>query len=189
MDIGGGTTDIALLSLSGIVCKYSVKLAGNRFDEEIIRYIRTKYTILIGQRTAEEIKKSICTCDSFDDERTFVVKGRNLLTGLPGKVTVGWWELSDAMCELASQLAESVQKVFEKAPPELSGDLKADGFLMTGGGSKLNGLDKYFEKRFNIKCNVAQDSEDCVAYGTAKSFKLSGYLRDCVFEANNRLHE
>lgn len=188
VDIGGGTTDIALLSLSGVVCKHSVKIAGNRFDEEIIHYVRIKYGLLIGQRMAEEAKKAIGTCWNFDDDRTFEVKGRNLLTGLPGRVTLSWQELSDVFYDLASQLVAAVQKVFEKTPPELAGDVKTNGILMTGGGSRLNGLDKYFSSRFNLKCTVAENPEECVAIGTGESFKLEGYLRDCVSEANNRLH-
>lgn len=188
IDIGGGTTDIALLSLSGVVCKYSVKIAGNRFDDEIIRYVRAKHGLLIGQRMAEEAKKAIGTCWSFDDDRTFEVKGRNLLTGLPGRVTLSWQELSEVFYDLAAQLAAAVQKVFEKTPPELAGDVKANGILMTGGGARLNGLDKYFSNRFNLKCTVAENPEECVAIGTGESFKLEGYLRDCVSEANNRLH-
>lgn len=188
VDIGGGTTDVALLSLSGVVCKHSIKIAGNRFDEEIIRYVRLRHGLLIGERMAEETKKAIGTCWNFDDDRTFEVKGRNLLTGLPGRMTLTWQELSDIFYDLASQIAAAVQKVFEKTPPELAGDVKTNGIVLTGGGALLNGIDKYFESRFNLKCTVAEDPEECVAIGTGESFKLEGYLRDCVFEANNRLH-
>ena len=188
VDIGGGTTDIALLSLSGVVCKHSVKIAGNRFDEEIIRYVRLRHGLLIGQRMAEEVKKNIGTCWNFDDDRTFEVKGRNLLTGLPGRVTLSWQELSEIFYDLASQLVAAIQKVFEKTPPELAGDVKSNGIVMTGGGALLNGLDKYFSNRFGLKCTVAENPEECVAIGTGESFSLEGYLRDCVFEANGRLH-
>ena len=188
VDIGGGTSDIALLSLSGVVCKHSIKLAGQRFDEEIIKYIRLRHGILIGERMAEEVKKNIGTCWNFDDDRTFEVKGRNLLTGLPGRVTVSWQELSDIFYDLASQLAAAIQKVFEKTPPELAGDVKTNGILLTGGGARLHGLDKFLEKRFNLKVSVAENPEECVAIGTGESFNLQGYLRDCVSEANNRLH-
>ncbi|MBR5872231.1 MAG: rod shape-determining protein [Oscillospiraceae bacterium] len=188
VDIGGGTSDIALLSLSGVVCKHSIKLAGQRFDEEIIKYVRLRHGILIGEKMAEEVKKNIGTCWNFDDDRTFEVKGRNLLTGLPGRVTLHWEELSDIFYDLADQLAAAIQKVFEKTPPELAGDVKSNGILLTGGGARLHGLDKYLEKRFNLKCHVAENPEECVAIGTGESFNLQGYLRDCVSEANNRLH-
>lgn len=188
VDIGGGTSDIALLSLSGVVCKHSIKLAGQRFDEEIIRYVRLHHGILIGSKMAEEVKKSIGTCWNFDDDRTFEAKGRNLLTGLPGKVTLHWAELSDVFYDLVDQLAAAIQKVFEKTPPELAGDVKSNGILLTGGGALLNGLDKYLSKRFNLKCTIAENPEECVAIGAGKSFELRGYLRDCISEANNRLH-
>lgn len=188
VDIGGGTTDIALLSLSGVVCKHSVKIAGNRFDEEIIRYVRLRHGLLIGQRMAEEVKKNIGTCWNFDDDRTFEVKGRNLLTGLPGRVTLTWQELSEVFYDLGAQLAAAVQKVCEKTPPELAGDVKSNGITLTGGGALLHGLDQYFSSRFGLKCTVAENPEECVAVGTGKSFGLEGYLRDCVFEANGRLH-
>ncbi|MBQ2301688.1 MAG: rod shape-determining protein, partial [Oscillospiraceae bacterium] len=167
---------------------HSIKLAGQRFDEEIIRYVRLRHGILIGEKMAEEVKKNIGTCWNFDDDRTFEVKGRNLLTGLPGRVTLHWQELSDIFYDLADQLASAIQKVFEKTPPELSGDVKTNGILLTGGGAKLHGLDKYLSKRFNLKCEVAENPEECVAIGTGESFNLQGYLRDCVSEANNRLH-
>lgn len=188
VDIGGGTTDIALLSLSGVVCKHSIKLAGNRFDEEIIRYVRGKHALLIGKRMAEETKKAIGTCWGFDDDRAFEVKGRNLLTGLPGRVTLTWQELAPLFSDLAAQLAFAIQKVFEKTPPELSGDIKTNGILMTGGGARMHGLDTYFSRRFNLTCTVAENPEECVAIGIGKTFALSGYLRDCVSEANDRLH-
>lgn len=188
VDIGGGTTDIALLSLSGVVCKHSIKIAGNKFDEEIIKYVRLHHGLLIGQRMAEDVKKNIGTCWNFDEDRTFEVKGRNLITGLPGRVTLHWNELSDIFYDLASQLAAAIQKVCEKTPPELAGDVKTHGILLTGGGALINGIDKYFSNRFNLKCTVADNPEDCVAIGTAQSFKLEGYLRDCVTEANTRLH-
>ena len=184
VDIGGGTTDIAVLSLSGVVCKNSVKVAGNLFDEEIIRYIRAKHGLLIGERTAEEAKKAIGTCWSFDDDRTFDVKGRNLMTGMPSKVTVGWQEISEICYDLASQIALAVQKVFEKTPPELSGDIRTSGVLLTGGGAMLHGLDLYFSKRFGTEFRVAENPVECVAIGTGKSFALTGYLRDCVTEMN-----
>ena len=99
-----------------------------------------------------------------------------------------WQELSDIFYDLADQLAAAIQKVFEKTPPELAGDVKTNGILLTGGGAKLHGLDKFFEKRFNLKVSVAQNPEECVAIGTGETFNLQGYLRDCISEANNRLH-
>ena len=154
VDIGGGTSDIALLSLSGVVCKHSIKLAGQRFDEEIIKYVRLRHGILIGSKMAEEVKKNIGTCWNFDDDRTFEVKGRNLLTGLPGRATIHWQELSDIFYDLADQLAAAIQKVFEKTPPELAGDIKTNGILLTGGGAKLHGLDKYLSNHEsgNLRC-------------------------------------
>lgn len=189
VDIGGGTTDIALLSLSGVVVKHSVKLAGNRFDREIEKYIRNKYSLLIGPKTSEEAKKTIGTCSFFDDDRTFDMKGRNVITGLPAKVTVSWQEISGIMRDLAEEIAINIQKVLEKTPPELSGDLKENGMLLTGGGGLLHGLDTYFSERFNIKCTAVENAEECVAIGTAQSFNLTGYLRDCVSDGVDSSHE
>ena len=185
VDIGGGTTDIALLSLSGVVVKHSVKLAGLRFDEEIQKYVRAKYSLLIGPRTSEQAKKEIGTCSFFEDDRTFEMKGRNVITGLPGKVTVSWQEITGIMKDLAEELAINIQKVLEKTPPELSGDLKVNGMLLTGGGGLLHGLDTYFSERFHIKCEAVENAEECVAIGTAQSFSLTGYLRDCVSDGND----
>lgn len=186
VDIGGGTTDIALLSLSGIVAKHSVKIAGRTLDEAIAKYIKTKYELLIGPRMAEAIKQNVGTLSYYEDDRFFEVKGRNLISGLPRKVLVSWQEIKEVMLPHCEEMANHIMKVFEKAPPELSGDIREDGIYITGGGSLLDGIDVFFSERFHVPVTRVPDPIGCVAKGTAASFALTGYLRDCVNETQER---
>jgi len=189
VDIGGGITDIAVLSMNGIVCKNSVKIAGMSFDEELIRYVREKYDLIIGERMAEDAKRAVGTCWSFDDDRTFEVKGRGGLSGLPSRAEISWQETSEIFYDLAHQISGAVQKVFERTPPELSGDIKVNGVTLTGGGAMLSGLDKYLSKSLDVECRLADRADEAVAVGTGMSFKYFGVLRDGVAEPLNRQHE
>lgn len=171
VDIGGGTTDVAVISLGGVVVRDSLKIAGDKFDEAIIKHIRNKYKLMIGERTAEDLKISIgSACEGL---RNYVmpVKGRNLITGLPDTVEVNSEEIRNALEEPVSLIAETVHAVLEKTPPELSADIMESGILLTGGGGLLFGLDKYIEKITGVKVKVAEDSVECVAKGTGKSLK------------------
>ena len=168
IDIGGGTTDIAVISLGGIVVRSSIKVAGDTFDDAIIRYVRNKYKIMIGEKTAEELKVSIGS--AFKDARNVsaTMKGRNLITGLPDEISMTSNEISEALKESVSLIVESVKSVLEKTPPELASDIIEKGILMTGGGSLLFGLDKLIELQTGVSVEVANNSVEAVAEGTGK---------------------
>ena len=166
VDIGGGTTDIAVISLGGIVLRTSVKMAGDKFDENIIRYVRNKYKLMIGERTAENLKINVASvCEDLRNV-TMPIKGRNLITGLPYTVDISTKEIREALMDCVKIIAEKVHEILEQTPPELIADVSEKGILMTGGGSLLFGLDKYIENETGIKVTVAEDSVSCVAKGT-----------------------
>ena len=168
VDIGGGTTDIAVISLGGTVVSDSLKVAGDDFDEAIVRYMRRKHNLLIGERTAEEIKIKIGTCYKRDEELTLDVRGRNLVTGLPKTVTLTSDETLEALSESANKIVDTVHSVLEKTPPELAADIADRGIVMTGGGALLYGMEKLLEERTSIPTMVAEDPMNCVAIGTGK---------------------
>lgn len=175
VDIGGGTTDIAVISLGGIVASTSVKIAGDDFDEAIVRYMRKKHNLLIGERTAEEIKIQIGTCYPEGEEMTMDVRGRNLVSGLPRRVTVTSAETEEALRESVSQIIEAIHEVLEKTPPELAADIADRGIVMTGGGCLLRGLEQIIEDKIGINAITAEDPMLCVAIGTGMFIEyLSG---------------
>ncbi|SKB71835.1 rod shape-determining protein MreB [Acetoanaerobium noterae] len=169
VDIGGGTSDVAVISLGGIVVSTSIKIAGDKFDEAIVKYMRKKHSILIGERTAEEIKINIGSAFPRDKEVTMDVRGRNLVSGLPETIKVSSEETLEALRESVAQIADAVHYVLEKTPPELSADISDKGILMTGGGSLLWGLDKLIAKRTGINVYIADDAISCVAKGTGEA--------------------
>ena len=169
VDIGGGTSDVAVISLGGIVVSTSIKIAGDKFDEAIVKYMRKKHSILIGERTAEEIKINIGSAFPRDTEVTMDVRGRNLVSGLPETIKVSSEETLEALRESVAQIADAVHYVLEKTPPELSADISDKGILMTGGGSLLWGLDKLIAKRTGISVYIADDAISCVAKGTGEA--------------------
>ncbi len=168
IDIGGGTTDIAVISLGGMVVRQSIKIAGDEFDESIIKYIRKKHKVMIGERTAEELKIKIGCVFNANPEKTLEVRGRDLLNGLPTNIVVNALEMQEALKEAVYTIAESTHSVLEKTPPELSSDIAEKGIIMTGGGALLEGLDKLIQQYTNVPVYVAEDSISCVAYGTGK---------------------
>lgn len=179
LDIGGGTSDIAVLSLSGIVCKTSVKVAGNRFTEAIIRYVRDAYNVLLGDTTAERAKIEIGTVwDEGTEPVTYEVKGRNLSTGLPEKLTVTDKELIPCLLGEANLIMDALHSVIEQTPPELVADLQSSGVILTGGGSMLMGLDKLIEHRTLLHAVHAENPIECVAIGVGKSFDYLDKLLD-----------
>ena len=169
VDIGGGTTDIAVLSLGGVVVSESIKVAGDKFDEAIIRYVRRKHNVLIGERTAEAIKIKIGCAWPRKEPRTLEVKGRCLIQGLPRVVRINSDEIPDALEESITAIIEAVCSVVERTPPELIGDILSNGIVMTGGGSLLYGLDRLIAYATGIKTRVADKAVSCVAIGTGKS--------------------
>ena len=168
VDIGGGTTDIAVISLGGPVVSTSLKIAGDDFDEAIIRYMRKKHNLLIGERTAEDIKIQIGAAYKRPEMVTMEVRGRNLVTGLPKTIIVTSDETLDAIQENALQIVESVHSVLERTPPELAADIFDRGIVMTGGGSLLWGLDKLIQEKTGINTVIADDPMTAVAIGTGK---------------------
>jgi rod shape-determining protein MreB and related proteins len=166
MDIGGGTTDIALIALGGIVASTSIKVAGDRFDEAIIKYMRKKHKLYVGERTAEELKKAIGTAYTRTKEVTMQCSGRDLVTGLPREVTMTSNDMLEALDEPLQQICEAAHSVLEKTPPELASDISDSGIILTGGGALLWGIDKRVKQRTGIKVTIAEEPTTCVAKGT-----------------------
>lgn len=165
VDIGGGTTDIAVLSLGGIVSSASIKIAGNTLDKDITKYIKDKYKLLIGERTAEEIKINIGTV--FEEKNNKLsVKGRNLVTGLPHSIQINSEEIKDSLSDSIYQIVRTVKNVLEQTPPELSADIIEKGIILTGGGALLNGLDKLLAHELKVPVKIAENPLSCVAEGT-----------------------
>lgn len=166
IDIGGGTTDIAVLSLNGIVYSESIKVAGNTFDVDIIKYIKNKYKLLIGEVTAEQIKIKIGTVIDQPKEKTMKVRGRDLLTGLPKTITISSSEIKDAIKDSVNMIIHATKMVLEKIEPEISADIIDKGIVLTGGGALLDGLDKLIEKEIKVPTKIADSPLTCVAEGT-----------------------
>lgn len=176
VDIGGGTTDIAVISLGGTVVSTSIKIAGDDFDEAIVRFMRKKHNLLIGERTAEDIKIKVGSCYPRAEVDSIDVRGRNLVTGLPKTVTVTSEETEEALKETTSQIVEAVHSVLERTPPELTADIAERGIVLTGGGALLRGLEELLESKTGINTMTAEDPMKCVAIGTGKFVEfLSGH--------------
>ena len=168
VDIGGGTTDVAVISLGGSVVSTSLKVAGDNFDEAIIRYMRKQHNLLIGERSAENLKINIGTAFAREEAVYMDIRGRNLITGLPKTINVSSEEMMTALSEPVASIIEAVCYVLEKTPPELSSDISDRGIVMTGGGSLLYGLDKLIYQKTGIETVIADDAISCVAIGTGK---------------------
>ena len=169
IDIGGGPTDIAVISLGGSVVSTSIKVAGDKFDEAIVRYIKKKYNTIIGERTAEDLKINIgCVYPKIQDME-MDIRGRDLATGLPKTITVRSSEMLEALIEPAMQVVDAVHSVLEKTPPELAADKSDRGVYMTGGGCLIDGLDKLLQEQLGLNVMIAQDAVSCVALGTGKA--------------------
>ncbi|MCB5439358.1 rod shape-determining protein MreB [Anaerostipes hadrus] len=175
VDIGGGTADIAVISLGGVVVSNSIKVAGDDFDEAIVRFMRKKHNLLIGERTAEEIKINVGTVYKRPENLTMDVRGRNLVTGLPKTVTVTSEETEEALREPAYQIVDAVHNVLERTPPELAADISDRGIVLTGGGSLIQGLEELIEEKTGINTMTAEDPLTAVAIGTGKYIE---YLAD-----------
>jgi len=173
VDIGGGTTDIAVISLGGTVVSTSIKVAGDDFDDAIVRYMRKKYNLLVGERTAEDIKIRIGTCYPLPEVDYLEVRGRNLVTGLPRTIKVSSEETEEALKEPTNQIVEAVHSVLEKTPPELASDVYERGIVMSGGGSLLFGLDELLREKTGIGVIMADDPLTVVCIGTGKYMEMS----------------
>ena len=181
VDIGGGTADIAVISLGGVVVSNSIKVAGDDFDEAIVRFMRKKHNLLIGERTAEEIKINVGTVYKRPENLTMDVRGRNLVTGLPRTITVSSEETEEALREATLQIVEAVHSVLEKTPPELAADVADRGIVLTGGGSLLRGLEELIEEKTGINTMTAEQPMTCVAIGTGKYVEFLAGKRDEEF--------
>ncbi|MGN1033758.1 MAG: rod shape-determining protein [Intestinibacter sp.] len=169
IDIGGGTTDIAVISLGGIVVSDSIKLGGDKFDQAIIKYIKKEYNVLIGERSAEKLKIEIGTAIKEDKPKTMNISGRNLVKGLPVTIKVNSTEILGALNACIEQIVVATKSLLEKTPPELAADINDTGIIMTGGGAMLSGLGKRIEQNTGIKVILADDPLSCVAKGTGLS--------------------
>ena len=178
VDIGGGTADIAVISLGGSVVSTSIKIAGDDFDEAIVRFMRKKHNLLIGERTAEDIKIRIGTCYPLPDGGTMDVRGRNLVTGLPKTVTVTAEETEEALREAVNRIVEAIHSVLEKTPPELVADVAERGIVLPGGGALLRGLEELIEDKTGINTMTAEEPMTCVAIGTGKYVEFLAGKRD-----------
>lgn len=191
VDVGGGTTDIAVISLGGAVITDSIRVAGDTFDEDIIRYMRKKYNLLIGERTAEAMKMDIGSAFSRKEKVEMAVTGRNLVSGLPKTVEVSSDEMLEALAEPVQTIADAVHAVLERTPPELAADVGENGIIMTGGGALLYGLDKYIEERTKIPVYVYEEALSSVALGTGRvlenidvyaNWAMSEYRRSTLYQ-------
>ena len=186
IDIGGGTTDIAVISLSGVVESASIKVAGDMFNEAVVKYIRRKHNVLIGERTAEDLKIQIGCVYPQEEEQSVEVKGRCLMTGLPKVFTVSSGEMIEAFEEPAERILEAVHSVLERTPPELVADISTNGIVMTGGGSMVKGFDKLVESRTGIATTVAENAIQCVAMGTGQSLEWVSSMQDGTVNLSRR---
>ncbi len=186
VDIGGGTAEVAVISLGDIVTSVSVRCAGDKFDESIISYVKKKYNLLIGERTSEEIKIKIGSAfPTEDNEGSSVdIKGRNLVDGLPKNVTITAAEVREALADPLSLIVDAIKSTLEKTPPELSADIIDHGIMLTGGGALLRGLDKLVEQETGMPVNVAEDPLDCVVNGTGKQLEIN--MPASYYKANEK---
>ena len=179
VDIGGGTTDVAVISLGGTVVSDSLKTAGDDFDNAIVAYMRKKYNLLIGERTAEDIKINIGTAFKREEVDYMDVRGRNILTGLPETIKVSSDETQEALKDATTQILDKICEVLEKTPPELAGDIVERGIVLTGGGAMLRGLEELIEERTHINTMTADEPMTCVAIGTGSYIEfIAGYQED-----------
>lgn len=172
VDIGGGTSEVAIISLGDIVTAVSARVAGDKFDESIISYVKKKYNLLIGERTAEEIKIKIGSVYEYEDEGTMEIKGRNLIDGLPKHVTLSAAEVREALHDPIYTIIDVVKSTLEKTPPELSADIIDHGIMLTGGGAMLRGLDRLLSQETGMPVFVAENPLDCVVEGTGKHLDI-----------------
>jgi rod shape-determining protein MreB len=182
VDIGGGTTEIAVMSLGGIVYSQSLRVAGDALDQSIVAYMRKKFNLLIGESTAEKIKKEIGTCIPTNSESTYVMKGRDLRTGVPKEVVLTEKDTAEAMSSIISQMIQAIKDALENTPPELAADLVDMGLVLAGGGAYLKNLDKLISKETGLPVSIAEDPLSCVAIGTGKALEQEGIFSSMLTE-------
>jgi len=188
VDIGGGTTDVAIVSLGGLVVFESLRVGGDKFDEAIIRYMRRQYNLAIGEQTAEDLKKTIGSCRERTPEKTMEIRGRDLVQGLPRQITVGSSDVARAIEEPVGAIIAGIKRVLEKTPPELAADVIDRGIILTGGGEYLNGLDQLIIEETEINAVVAESASECVALGTGIALESIDKLKEtgAIYSATRR---
>jgi rod shape-determining protein MreB len=182
VDIGGGTTEIAVMSLGGIVYSQSLRVAGDALDQSIVSYMRKKFNLLIGDSTAEKIKKEIGTCIPTNNDNTYIMKGRDIRTGVPKEVTLTERDSAEAMSPIVTQMIQAIKDALEQTPPELSADLVDMGLVLAGGGAYLKNLDKLISKETGLPVSIAEDPLSCVAIGTGKALEQEGIFSSMLTE-------
>ena len=184
VDIGGGTSEVAVISLGDIVTAVSARVAGDKFDEAIISYVKKKYNLLIGERTAEDIKINIGSAYPYEDEGSMEIKGRNLVDGLPKNISLSAAEVREALADPVATIVEVIKSTLEKTPPELSADIIDHGIMLTGGGALLRGLDVLVAQETGMPVHVAERPLDCVVDGTGKRLDIN--LPDEYYKARRK---
>ncbi len=182
VDIGGGTTDVAVISLAGIVYSRSVRVAGNELDDAIIQYLKRKYNLLVGERTAEQIKMQVGSADELDKPITMEIKGRNLIEGVPRTITIGDEEIREALAEGISTIMNAIRVALERTPPELSADISDRGIVLTGGGGLIKNLDRRIRKETGLPVSIAEDPLACVVLGIGRMLSDFKLLRRIAIE-------
>jgi rod shape-determining protein MreB and related proteins len=183
IDIGGGTSEVAVIALGGIVVSTSLRVGGNRIDEAIASYIRKKYNLMIGERTAEEVKITIGTALPLERELSMEVRGRDLIAGLPRTIPITSSEVMEAIELPLQQLVAAVRQVLEQTPPELSSDIIDKGMVMSGGGALLRNIDKLLTQVTGVPCHVAENAMDCVALGTGEALKHYDFFKKSLVQS------
>lgn len=184
VDIGGGTTEVAVISLGGIVTSKSIRVGGDELDDSIVNYIKREYSLMIGERTAEEIKITIGSADAESEERTMDIRGRDLISGLPKTIEISSSEIHKAMREPIYNIIEAIKFTLEKTPPELAADIMEQGIVITGGGALLEGIDRVIIRETGMPVNIAEDPLDCVAKGTGIALDSIEVLKKTLY--NNK---
>lgn len=184
VDIGGGTTEVAIISLGGIVTSKSIRVGGDELDEAIVSYIKKEYSLMIGERTAENIKITIGSADISNEEKTMEIRGRDLISGLPKTVAITSSEIYEAMKEQIFNILEAIKSTLEKTPPELASDIIEQGIMLTGGGALLDGIDRIIINETGMPVHIAENPLDCVAIGTGKALESIDVLRKSI--SNNK---
>ena len=187
VDIGGGTTEVAVISLGGIVVSRSVRIGGDKMDEAIVQYIKKRYNLLIGERTAEEIKITIGTAMKIENPDTMEIRGRDLVTGLPKTLTIDANQMQEALTEPVAGIIDAVRGSLERTPPELSADIMDRGIVMTGGASLLRNLDRLLSKETGMPVYVSDSALSCVALGTGIAVEHVDIYKKGFMAASNRL--
>ena len=184
VDIGGGTTEVAIISLGGIVTSKSIRVGGDELDESIVSYIKKEYSLMIGERTAENIKITVGSADDSTGEKTMDIRGRDLISGLPKTVAITSQEIHEAMKEQIFNILEAIKSTLEKTPPELASDIIEQGIMLTGGGALLDGIDRIIANETGMPVHIAENPLDCVAIGTGKALESIDVLRKSI--SNNK---